>query len=1291
MPTDVTPATLPDSRPLHRLIGQTRRLLRSSWIATGLGISFGLLLGTLAVLAVLDLFVPLEPITLPFFDVVVPLDPILRSVALLLVVVPAVLAFLHGVVRPLFRRLGPTQVARRIETHLPGIHNRLVSAIDLEAKAADRRVSPVFLRRLLNEALDRVKDFHPRTILDLVSLRRAVLTAVVAVALSALAWTFFADRLPTAVARIFMPLADIPPASGVAYDVKPGQADVLRNEEITFAANVTAGDPSAMRLELYGTRGTRPRSYELKRDRNDGNRWRVVVDGASLGAGFEDGFRYRVYGGRTWSKQFGVTLVDRPVIASIGTAVRFPDYMKIPEIQPTPPQAVAVAGPENGSVIITVQSQGDVASGEVQLLEPTVVRLPLEKQQERGWLEGKLPVGSSQGGSWDWTTHSKQTVHTEPAGIGTTCHWMQGDPVGHTVGTGDVLFAYVFVPAKQVPRTIMLEWHDGDSWDHRAFWGVDNILEGRPGTASRHRTGELPETDRWVRLEVPAARVGLEGKTLRGMAFKVNGGQVIWGRTGTAQLEEPSVKVVKTFAMKPDGEDRWTGSFPLVGEGMFRAELKSRYGHPNKPMKEMKYVALPDKPPYVALERKGNETVLSKPAAVPLSIAAFDDYGLDEVRVLFRRLEGVGPPRPAAAIEETSAAELEREYRSRSLWQAGNKPLRNLALEAQLTESAELKIGGAICYLIEARDTKGQTARTREYMVLVATNAIGEDRKLETFDKNQDTFTDKLVKLMADQKKVKESVDKLDKEYAKLAEKLNSIKETEKPEDKTKPADKNVKPKDELKSKLTPEEQKRLAELQKELAKLAGDEERNAEMARQVNEELKKSIDEAGKLDLLPQAVLNQMGATQRLFDKMVAQALKDLGKDLKDSAGAKGKPDVPDLKNKSDRVDKELQGIKDRLDALSNARKGLKEDIRKALAELRDKMAREDGKISARELEELKKFIEQLRQQLQQMKARQGDLANETEKSDDVKSAKAKQEDLEKQLEDLLAKAKKLLQKKDRDRPEFPDAPFRSDDKEVKVPPREEDGDDPLPKPKEVKSKGDKADGKNPDAKDKKDMDDDEEESKFMPRLGGPREKLDPRFAKKRRPFKKGKNEKGDKEDMEDRQNERGRDLDAAEKSLKSDQQSLADLLDQLQNAIGDKGQKGKNNDNDSPPSAAQALADELRKMMQSPSMQEALAMAAAAKMAGKGQRQQQSEPRNRNPMPNTSEEGNLNGGEEAPGSGQSNLNKLDPATRAMILKMPPSRYREELIRGLAEKGPEAYRAFIQDYFKRLTETKKK
>jgi hypothetical protein len=62
---------------------------------------------------------------------------------------------------------------------------------------------------------------------------------------------------------------------------------------------------------------------------------------------------------------------------------------------------------------------------------------------------------------------------------------------------------------------------------------------------------------------------------------------------------------------------------------------------------------------------------------------------------------------------------------------------------------------------------------------------------------------------------------------------------------------------------------------------------------------------------------------------------------------------------------------------------------------------------------------------------------------------------------------------------------------------------------------------------------------------------------------------------------------------------------------------------------------------------------------------------------------------GADAPG-GSGELGKLPADLRAMILKMPPSRTREELIRGLNEQGPEAYRAFIEDYFKRLTRPRK-
>ncbi len=50
--------------------------------------------------------------------------------------------------------------------------------------------------------------------------------------------------------------------------------------------------------------------------------------------------------------------------------------------------------------------------------------------------------------------------------------------------------------------------------------------------------------------------------------------------------------------------------------------------------------------------------------------------------------------------------------------------------------------------------------------------------------------------------------------------------------------------------------------------------------------------------------------------------------------------------------------------------------------------------------------------------------------------------------------------------------------------------------------------------------------------------------------------------------------------------------------------------------------------------------------------------------------------------------LPDLDLATRTTILKLQPQ-IREELLQGLREEGPEGYKAFIRNYFKKLTEVK--
>ena len=44
--------------------------------------------------------------------------------------------------------------------------------------------------------------------------------------------------------------------------------------------------------------------------------------------------------------------------------------------------------------------------------------------------------------------------------------------------------------------------------------------------------GALPSPGQWVRLEVPARIVDLEGRSIKGMSFSVHGGRVTWDAAG---------------------------------------------------------------------------------------------------------------------------------------------------------------------------------------------------------------------------------------------------------------------------------------------------------------------------------------------------------------------------------------------------------------------------------------------------------------------------------------------------------------------------------------------------------------------------------------------------------------------------------------------------------------------------------------------------------------------------------------------------------------------------------------
>src|SRR5207253_10760279 len=97
------------------------------------------------------------------------------------------------------------------------------------------------------------------------------------------------------------------------------------------------------------------------------------------------------------------------------------------------------------------------------------------------------------------------------------------------------------IEPKDRPKAIMLQYHT-DEWHTRANWGdEDAIVYGTKGTTEKLQMGPLPESGKWVRLEVEAAKLGLRpGTKITGMAFTQFDGTAYWGKAGLTSVNDPA-------------------------------------------------------------------------------------------------------------------------------------------------------------------------------------------------------------------------------------------------------------------------------------------------------------------------------------------------------------------------------------------------------------------------------------------------------------------------------------------------------------------------------------------------------------------------------------------------------------------------------------------------------------------------------------------------------------------------------------------------------------------------------
>lgn len=185
------------------------------------------------------------------------------------------------------------------------------------------------------------------------------------------------------------------------------------------------------------------------------------------------------------------------------------------------------------------------------------------------WGVDDAPYPGVANGSEPWIWEDSPVLsgtqsHVSSSSTATMHHHTFDSATPLAVGASDTLYAYIYIDGANPPTEVMLQYRVNPWWEHRAYWGANNI----PLNGVLTRVGDLPPRGRWFKLAVPASQVDVVGSSIDGIGFVLYGGKVWWDRAG---LQPPPPTVAPLFASGFETGDTalsWANSFnPISNVG----------------------------------------------------------------------------------------------------------------------------------------------------------------------------------------------------------------------------------------------------------------------------------------------------------------------------------------------------------------------------------------------------------------------------------------------------------------------------------------------------------------------------------------------------------------------------------------------------------------------------------------------------------------------------------------------------------------------------------------------------